>query len=89
MPGKDEVDGYKVVIYSGSQREIANKKKKKFELSVKRTRAYLEYVFPNYKLLVGDYREKRDAEKAKVQFRKFFGNAIYVVKAKVNIPYLE
>jgi hypothetical protein len=55
--------GYRVVIYSGSDRSEALNMKRKFMRSYPGTQSYLSYIAPSYKIRVGDFASKTDAYK--------------------------
>jgi len=59
--------GYRIQIYSGNNKEDANKVKSDFYSKFPAMRCYLNYQQPYYKLRVGDY---DDQESAKLDTRK-------------------
>jgi|SRR5690554_106776 len=80
-----EIRGFKVQIYSGHSRWEASKVKTDFisaypDLSVPN----LIYQSPNFKLRVGEYRDRFEAERVLRTLKKEFPSA-FIVKDKVNI----
>lgn len=80
-----EIKGYKIQIFSGHSRWEASKTKTDFiseypYLPVPK----LIYQSPNFKLRMGDYRNRFEAEKILRSLNKEFSSA-FIVKDKVNI----
>jgi hypothetical protein len=57
------VHGYRLQIYSGNDRAMANKLKVEFMRSFPGIRTYMSYVEPQFRLKVGDYRTREEAQK--------------------------
>lgn len=62
-PGIYSGRGYRVQIYSGNDRNKANKIKIDFLRTYPGVRAYLSYSSPQFRVKVGDYRSRGEAEK--------------------------
>lgn len=62
-PGIYSGHGYRVQIYSGSDRNKANNIKVDFLRHFPGVRAYLTYSSPQFRVKVGDYRSRGEAEK--------------------------
>lgn len=62
-PGIYSGRGYRVQIYSGNDRNKANKIKVDFLRTYPGVRAYLSYSSPQFRVKVGDYRSRGEAEK--------------------------
>lgn len=70
------IDGYTIQIYSGQNREEAmNVKKKAAETSLN---ALLEYNQPKFRVRVGSYYSRLEAQKDLTKLKKGFSNAILV-----------
>lgn len=70
------IDGYTIQIYSGQNREEAmNVKKKAAETSLN---AVLEYNQPKFRVRVGSYYSRLEAQKDLTKLKKVFSNAILV-----------
>jgi hypothetical protein len=89
--GGKQLDGYRVQIFfdSGTNSKTrASNKKSQFELNCRGVAAYLTFESPNYKIRVGDFRTRMDAEGFKAKIIGMFPDA-FVVKDKINYPVLE
>jgi hypothetical protein len=60
---KKGINGYRVQIHFGSSRETAKEIKSKFLTIYKETIAYELYQQPNFKIRVGDFRTRLEAQK--------------------------
>ena len=70
------IDGYTIQIYSGQNREEAmNVKKKSAESSLN---AQLEYNQPKFRVRVGNYYSRLEAQKDLTRLKRLFSNAILV-----------
>ncbi|UKJ08181.1 SPOR domain-containing protein [Solitalea lacus] len=75
--------GYRLQIYSGPNRNEAYSLQIKFALKFPELGSYLSYQMPNYKLRVGDFATRADAEKVKKLLDKEFDVA-FIVSDKLN-----
>ncbi|MCO4292901.1 SPOR domain-containing protein [Solitalea sp. MAHUQ-68] len=75
--------GYRLQIYSGPNRNEAYSLQIKFALKYPELGSYLSYQMPNYKLRVGDFANRTDAEKLKKMLEKDFDVA-FIVSDKLN-----
>ena len=76
--------GYRIQIYSGSdRREAENAKSASYQLFPKLT-PYLIYNQPSYRVKAGDFLDRVEAEKYYVAFKAAYPNAL-VVPDKVDI----
>jgi hypothetical protein len=65
------VDGFRVQIYNGNSREMAMQVKSTFDKAYPSTRSYLAYNAPRYKIKVGNFETRKEAEKLLKQMLKF------------------
>lgn len=79
-----KMDGYRVQIYFGD-RTIAQEKRGAFVRSNPEVGAYLSYLAPNFRLRVGDFRSRLEAEKLKKEIARNFPGC-YIVKDKIELP---
>jgi len=82
--------GYRVQIYSGSNRIDANKVKSDFLETYLGEKIYFDYEQPYYKVRVGDYRTKLEAQKmyqALLLDNRFKG--VLIVPDDINFPDLK
>ena len=87
---ENRIPGYRIRIYSNSgqsARQNAQNERAKFLRSYSETPTYLEYEAPNFKIYVGDYRNKIEAFGAYKQIQHEYKNA-FLVPAKINLPRL-
>ncbi|POY39007.1 hypothetical protein C3K47_00460 [Solitalea longa] len=75
--------GYRLQIYSGPNRNEAYSLQIKFALKYPELGSYLSYQMPNYKLRVGDFANRPDAEKLRKMLEKDFDVA-FIVSDKLN-----
>jgi SPOR domain len=59
---KPFVEGYRIQIYNGNNKEDANKIKVEFYSNYPGMRCYLNYQQPYYKVRVGDYQDQGSAK---------------------------
>ncbi|SDK62583.1 Sporulation related domain-containing protein [Catalinimonas alkaloidigena] len=77
--------GYRVQVYTGTSREEANKAKERVYYDFPNVDVYLSYNQPTFKLKVGDYTDRLDAQKALVRLKEHFPTAT-IVDERVNLP---
>ncbi len=68
-------DRYKIQVYSGnlSQAEVALRK---FKNKVGTWKSDIEYETPNYKVWIGNFRNRLEADRALIKIKKEFPNAL-------------
>jgi hypothetical protein len=72
------IDGYTIQIYSGQNREEAMNAKKKMMTDVPGLTAELEYNQPKFRVKVGSYYSRLEAQKNMLHLKHSFPNAILV-----------
>lgn len=82
------IDGYRVLIYFDQNKQKAEQQKAHFMSLYKGVTAYVDYLAPNYRVRVGNYRTRLEAEKLKQEVLQVFPTAI-VVEDKIQLPPLE
>jgi hypothetical protein len=70
--------GYRIVVYSGINREDANKTKEKLYKSFPDLDIYTTYKQPSFKVKVGDYFTRLEAQKMYNQLRTKFQNVLVI-----------
>lgn len=68
------VSGFRVQIFSGLERQSAYTEQAKFKVRYPGYNTYISYVQPNYRLRVGDFRTKLEAEKFMNELKKFYSS---------------
>lgn len=72
------IDGYTIQVYSGQNREEAMDAKKKLSSDVPQFSSSLQYTQPKFRLTIGKYFNKLEAQKDLLVLRKYFPNSILV-----------
>lgn len=83
--------GYRIQVFMESGTEAltrAEEVKKKFTEKNKGTNAYLTFDAPYYRVRVGDFRTRLDAEKFLLKINRRYPNA-WVIKDEINFPELS
>ena len=78
------IDGFTIQIYSGPNREEAIKSRSKMVQEVSDLEASIQYTQPKFRVTVGQYFSKLEAQKDLNRLRKHFSNAI-LVPEKIQI----
>jgi len=78
------IDGFTIQVYSGMKREDALNTKKMITSSLPDLESEIQYTQPNFRVKVGTYFNRIDAQKDYIAVKKFFPTAI-VVPDKVAI----
>lgn len=81
------IQGFRVQIFFGSERKGANEAKTKLLQLMPDQEVYLMYQQPYFKVRVGDFRSKLEAEAV---YRKLLPefNKCFIVPDKINLPKL-
>jgi hypothetical protein len=81
----DRAAGYRIQIFSGSERNTALEAKSRFLDAFPDIPSYLVYVSPTYRVRVGNYLDKATAMAALTKLRYTFGDAL-IVPDEVMLP---
>ncbi len=68
------LSGFRVQIFSGLDRELAYSEQAKFKARYPGISTYISYTQPNYKLRVGDFRTRLEAEKLMNELKKYYSS---------------
>lgn len=79
--------GYRIQLFSGSERNNAIALRQKFKTDFPNETAYLIYQQPYFKLRVGDYRSLIEAQQMFLQLQKNY-KQLLIVPDKINLPKL-
>ncbi|MCB9224632.1 MAG: hypothetical protein R2780_10235 [Crocinitomicaceae bacterium] len=82
------IDGFRVLIYFDQDKTKAEQQKAHFLSIYNDLSAYVDYLAPNYRVRVGNFRTKLEAEKLKQDIIGIFPTAI-VVEDKIQLPSLN
>ena len=78
---KDFGYGFRIQLYNGYEVE-AKKTRAKFRIEFPKIQTYLTYVSPEWKIQVGTYKTKLEADRALLKIKKEFDGAIVVPLGK-------
>ena len=81
------IKGYRIQLFSGTERNNANEVKTRFLKLYPEFNAYLLYNQPYYKIRVGDFRTRLDAEVAYQKIKNVFDECI-IVSDNIALPKL-
>jgi hypothetical protein len=84
------MDGYRIHIFMGSGNEAldeAEEKQMEFEEDYEEVPAYITFAEPYYRVRVGDFRTRLEAEQFLQRIDRKYPNA-WVIKEKINLPVL-
>jgi hypothetical protein len=81
---RNYIDGFTIQVYSGLNREDALNTKKQLTMSLPDLDSEVHYAQPNFRVKVGKYFPRLDAQKDYVDIKKVFPTAI-VIPEKVAI----
>ena len=84
----ETIEGYRIQIHFGGEREKAKSIKTKFLQQFPEVAAYEVYQQPNFKVRVGDFRTRLNAQKFMNQIASSFPSA-FIVSDDIHLPKLE
>jgi hypothetical protein len=77
--------GYRVQIYSGSNRKEAFDTQSLFQAEYPDVRTYVIYREPNFKVRAGDFRTRLEATKLMEELRHTF-TGMFIISETINLP---
>jgi hypothetical protein len=82
--------GYRIQVYFGSDRKKANTMAQKFKMRYPdlRDEVYMDYFQPNWRVRVGNFHRKIDAQKQMHMLEEEFGD-VFLVRDKIELPFIE
>ena len=82
------VQGYRILVINTNDRAKATEAKARIYQKFRELPAYLMYQSPFYKLKVGNFREREEAEQYLVDIKRLFPNGVFVVRDVIEVkPY--
>ena len=83
-PGGNAVSssGFRVQIYSGLEREKAYSEQSKFKALYPAVSTYISYIQPNYRVRVGDFRTRLEAQKFLNELRRHY-SSLFIFAEKI------
>ena len=82
------INGFRVQIFTGENRKEAYNAQGKFQEQYPDVKSYVIYNEPNFKVRVGDFRTRLDAEKFQDELKKWF-NGMFIIQEKITPPKLQ
>ncbi|MDA9261937.1 SPOR domain-containing protein [Flavobacteriales bacterium] len=82
------ITGYRVQIISSSTKSTVDSERGKFMSSYSGTKTYIDYKVPNFRLRVGNYRNKLEAQKFQNEIKKAFPYTL-VISDSIDLPRLD
>ncbi|MDX2189986.1 MAG: SPOR domain-containing protein [Bacteroidota bacterium] len=79
------MQGYRILVYSGTDKEEANLVKEKIYKKLPMADIYSSYKQPTYRIKLGDYHEKLDAERIIAKILKWDLPAAIVIQDNIVI----
>ena len=80
--------GYRVQVFYGSDRKEVFNQQSKFRALYPKIMSYITYREPNYRLKVGDFRTRPEAQALLNELRANFPT-LFIFKEKINAPDLD
>ena len=80
--------GYRVQVFYGSDRKEAFNEQAKFRALYPRIMTYITYREPNYRLKVGDFRTRPEAQALLNELRSTFPT-LFIFREQINAPILD
>jgi hypothetical protein len=78
-------EGFRIQIFAGRSREGAQRAKSRFLQSFPGMSSYLRHMPPTYRVRVGDFLDRMDAQRAVRELKSVFPDA-FVVPDEINLP---
>lgn len=82
------IDGYRIQIFFAESRTIAQSQKASFLSAYSEHKAYIDYLAPNYRVRVGNFRTRLQAENLKQKLISVYPTCI-VLKDKIELPVIS
>lgn len=82
------IHGYRIQIFFGGNRQKASEVKLDFNSRYPEISAYISYQQPNFKVRVGDYHSRFEAQKFLKEISRFFPTC-FIVADEVKLPPLK
>lgn len=83
--GEETLNGYRVQIFFGSNRQAAFNAQAKFMDEYPEFRTYISYTEPNFKVQAGDFRTRLEAVKLQKGLTSLFP-ILFIIPMKINPP---
>ena len=84
MAGNGLYRGYRIQVISTNQRDQAFRIKADLLIKFPEHKSYITYQSPNFKVRIGNFIKKEEAELLKSQLNKIFTGGVYIVEDAVE-----
>lgn len=84
MAGSGLYRGYRIQVISTNQRDQAFRIKADLLIKFPEHKSYITYQSPNFKVRIGNFIKKEEAELLKSQLNKIFAGGVYIVEDAVE-----
>lgn len=84
MAGNGLYKGFRIQVISTNKRDDAFRTKAELLSNFPEHKSYIIYQSPNFKVRVGNFIKKEDAELFKAQLNKFYTRGVYIVEDAVE-----
>jgi hypothetical protein len=85
ISGEETASGFRVQIFFGSSRQAAYDAQARFTNEYPEIRTYITYTEPNFKVQVGDFRTRLEAQKLQSELTGVF-TSLFIIPGKINPP---
>lgn len=82
--GNSGNNGYRIQIFSGTDRKEAYSSQAEFKSVYPDVKSYLSYTQPNYKIRVGNFRTRLEAEKFMSELKKHF-SVVFIFSEPIDL----
>ncbi|WP_066756448.1 SPOR domain-containing protein [Crocinitomix algicola] len=82
-----QIPGYRIVIFFDQDKSVVSQQKANFLSRYNEHKAYVDYMAPNYRVRVGNFRTQLEAEALKAEILSVFPTAV-VVEDYIELPEL-
>lgn len=76
--------GYRIQVLSTPKRDDAFKMRSDLLTKMPDQKSYVVFQSPNFKVRIGNFLKKEDAEKFKIQLNKMFPQGVYIVEDAIE-----
>lgn len=77
--------GYRLLVINTNKRDEAVAAKTQVYNYFPELKSYLIYQAPNFKLKVGNFKEKKEAEEYQKKFQKYFPNGVFIMNDTIEV----
>lgn len=82
-----KINGFRIVIFFDQDKSVVSQQRANFLARYSEHRAYVDYMAPNYRVRVGNFRTRLAAEGLKADLLAYFPTAV-VVADRIQLPTL-